>query len=51
MRIKGEKNIKFYGGEEILISNPTKLPDPSIITEMFEPTVKGTIITPGEIHL
>lgn len=44
--IKGEKNIKFHGTDTLLISNPAKLPDVTIIAEMFEPTVKGTIITP-----
>lgn len=47
VRIKGEKNIKQYRSDELLISNPTHLPEPTIITEMLEPTVLGTIITPG----
>uniref|UniRef100_A0A1B6DKW4 Elongation factor EFG domain-containing protein n=3 Tax=Clastoptera arizonana TaxID=38151 RepID=A0A1B6DKW4_9HEMI len=48
IRITGKKNIALYGGEEILVSNPVKLPDPSIVEEMYEPTVLGTIITPDE---
>ncbi|XP_049858821.1 translation factor GUF1 homolog, mitochondrial isoform X1 [Schistocerca gregaria] len=45
-RIIGEKNIKHYGGEEILFSNPSHFPPTSIIAELQEPTVMGTIITP-----
>ncbi|KAG8303115.1 Translation factor guf1 mitochondrial [Homalodisca vitripennis] len=46
MRITGKKNISLYGGEEIVVSDPSKLPDPTIITEVLEPMVLGTIITP-----
>lgn len=46
VKIIGEKNIKLYGGEEIIVTNPLKLPDPQIISEYFEPIVIGTIITP-----
>ncbi|XP_049957333.1 translation factor GUF1 homolog, mitochondrial isoform X2 [Schistocerca serialis cubense] len=45
-KIIGEKNIKHYGGEEILFSNPSHFPPTSIIAELQEPTVMGTIITP-----
>lgn len=47
VRIKGEKNLKKYRTDELFISNPSHLPDVNIITEMLEPTVLGTIITPG----
>uniref|UniRef100_A0A1B6LX32 Translation factor GUF1 homolog, mitochondrial n=1 Tax=Graphocephala atropunctata TaxID=36148 RepID=A0A1B6LX32_9HEMI len=46
VKITGKKNISLYGGEEILVSDPSKLPDPSVITELLEPMVLGTIITP-----
>ncbi|CAH1403214.1 unnamed protein product [Nezara viridula] len=44
--IKGSKNISALGGSELHISNPATFPDPNIITEMYEPIVKATIITP-----
>lgn len=47
VKLLGKSNIKKYGAEEIYVSNPTKLPDPTIIAEMYEPVVLGTIITPG----
>lgn len=47
VKLLGKSNIKLYGAEEIYISNPTKLPDPTITAEMYEPVVLGTIITPG----
>ena len=34
--------------EEIIISNPTELPDPSQIKEVLEPWIKSTIIVPQE---
>ncbi|XP_054261979.1 translation factor GUF1 homolog, mitochondrial-like [Macrosteles quadrilineatus] len=48
VKIIGKKNIIFYGGEEIFVSDPSKLPKPDIIEEIFEPMVLGTIITPEE---
>ncbi|KFM82118.1 Translation factor GUF1-like protein, mitochondrial, partial [Stegodyphus mimosarum] len=50
VRIKGEKNIKACGGEEITVTNPLKFPDPNIISEYLEPMVLGTIITPAEFY-
>lgn len=47
VKIIGAKNIKAYGAEVISISNPAVLPEASIIQEMYEPYVLGTIITPG----
>lgn len=47
-RIKGEKNIRIYGGADITIHNPSLFPDPSIIEELYEPWVSGTVITPLE---
>ncbi|XP_014286074.1 translation factor GUF1 homolog, mitochondrial [Halyomorpha halys] len=44
--IHGSKNISALGGSELYISNPTNFPDPNIISEMYEPIVKATIITP-----
>ncbi|KAF4522629.1 hypothetical protein B566_EDAN003611 [Ephemera danica] len=46
--IKGEKNIRKYGGEEFTFNNPTYFPESNIVSEYFEPTVIGTIITPME---
>lgn len=47
MKIHGEKAIKLYGGSEIIVSNAAGLPEFHHITEMFEPFVVATIITPG----
>lgn len=49
MRIGGEKAIKRYGGEDIVVSNAADMPDTLHIKEMFEPVVNATIITPGII--
>ncbi len=46
VKIKGEKNIKLYGSEELIVTNASKLPNVSVISEYFEPMVIGTIITP-----
>ncbi|XP_023219214.1 translation factor GUF1 homolog, mitochondrial-like [Centruroides sculpturatus] len=46
VKISGPKNIKLYGSEELVITDPLKLPDPKDISEYFEPMVIGTIITP-----
>ena len=35
-------------GEEIIVQNPSELPDPSKIDKIFEPYVKATILTPNE---
>ncbi|XP_059147426.1 translation factor Guf1, mitochondrial-like [Physella acuta] len=48
VKIIGEKNIKFYGGNELTILNPCLMPDIAIITEYQEPMIDGTIITPAE---
>lgn len=50
VRIHGEKNLKAYGTDELLITNAASLPAPQIIKTYFEPMVKGTIITPDQ-HL
>lgn len=46
VRLRGEKVIKRYGGEEVIINNPTNWPDVSNIVETLEPFVLGTIVTP-----
>ncbi|XP_034254893.1 translation factor GUF1 homolog, mitochondrial isoform X2 [Thrips palmi] len=46
MKIFGEKSIKKYGGDTIVVSNAADMPDGGIIKEMFEPVVNATIITP-----
>ncbi|XP_045771636.1 translation factor GUF1 homolog, mitochondrial isoform X1 [Maniola jurtina] len=48
IKVKGAKVIKQYKGEEVIITNPLQLPDPSNIVEYYEPLVIGTIITPVE---
>ncbi|GFQ82546.1 translation factor GUF1 homolog, mitochondrial [Trichonephila clavata] len=50
IKIKGKSNIKKYGSEEIIVSNPQKFPDPSIVEEYYEPMVLGTIITPEKYY-
>ncbi|GFS72250.1 translation factor GUF1 homolog, mitochondrial [Nephila pilipes] len=50
MKIKGKSNIKKYGSEEIIVSNPSKFPDPSIVEKYYEPMVLGTIITPEKYY-
>ncbi|KAF6020357.1 GUF1 [Bugula neritina] len=46
VKVKGAKNIKFYGGEVVTVLNPCHLPPLSIIEEIQEPLVLGTIIVP-----
>ncbi|KAH9492371.1 Translation factor guf1 mitochondrial [Bulinus truncatus] len=48
VKIRGEKNIKHYGSDELLVLNPCLMPSPDVITEYQEPMVNGTIITPAE---
>ena len=50
MKIHGEKNIKQYGSEELLITNASMMPPVPIIKEYFEPMVRGTIICPDQYH-
>jgi len=35
-------------GEEIMVQNPSELPEPSKIDKIYEPYVKATILTPNE---
>lgn len=51
VKVVGKKNISLLGGEELVISDPSKLPDPSIISEISEPMVLGTIVTPGNYNV
>ncbi len=39
--------IETEAGKTLMIDNPLKLPDPTIIKAMYEPTVKATIIIPN----
>ncbi|XP_054160333.1 translation factor GUF1 homolog, mitochondrial-like [Oppia nitens] len=48
VKIRGEKNIKIFGAEELVITNASKLPDVNIISEYYEPMTTGTIITPDQ---
>ncbi|CAM9123810.1 translation elongation factor 4 [Mycoplasma marinum] len=45
-----EFNVYKTDGSLEVISNPTKLPDPSFIDYIEEPFIKATIVTP-EVHL
>lgn len=51
VKLIGNKAIREYGGEEVVITNPSTWPDKNIIAETSEPFVMGTIITPGLICL
>ncbi|OXU21105.1 hypothetical protein TSAR_012226 [Trichomalopsis sarcophagae] len=46
--IFGSKNIVKYQGETVVFSNPSHFPDLSIVKELYEPIVLGTIITPDK---
>lgn len=48
IRVKGSKIIQLLGGEEVIVTNPVRLPSPQHIEEYYEPFVIGTIITPVE---
>ena len=43
------KIIKRYGGEELEMENPSKMPDPSQIEKFMEPYVKSHIIIPPSV--
>ncbi|HNR89724.1 MAG TPA: translation elongation factor 4 [Spirochaetota bacterium] len=43
-----EYHIKLTNGEELVIDNPVKLPDPGRIVTINEPFVESTIITPSQ---
>ncbi|NDD54893.1 elongation factor 4, partial [bacterium] len=40
--------VRLTSGDEIIIENPSKFPDPSTIDTVYEPLVLSTIITPKE---
>lgn len=40
--------IVLTNGDKILVTNPSEMPDSGKISEIFEPYVKSTIITPSE---
>ena len=41
-------HVKKTNGEEVMVDNPTFLPDPAEIEEIREPTVRAFILTPNE---
>jgi GTP-binding protein LepA len=41
-------HIKRTNGEMLIIDNPMKWPDPSVIDEVLEPTIKAFILVPNE---
>ncbi|XP_011500697.1 PREDICTED: translation factor GUF1 homolog, mitochondrial [Ceratosolen solmsi marchali] len=49
-KIFGKKNITHYKSDEVYFCNPSHIPNISIVKEMYEPTVLGTIITPGDYY-
>lgn len=49
--IIGSKNIVKYQGDTVTFSNPSHFPDLSIVKELYEPIVLGTIITPGLLYI
>jgi GTP-binding protein LepA len=40
--------VKMTNGEEIEVDNPTYLPEPQLIEEILEPTVRAYIMTPND---
>ncbi|XP_069168480.1 translation factor Guf1, mitochondrial isoform X2 [Procambarus clarkii] len=46
VKVKGSKVIRHYGGEEVIITNPSWWPETFNIIETSEPFVMSTIITP-----
>lgn len=40
--------VVLTSGEEIIIENPSKFPDPSTIEQILEPVINATVITPKE---
>ena len=40
--------IKKTNGEELMVDNPSKLPDPSLIDTIFEPYIDAKIIVPAD---
>jgi len=40
--------VKLQNGELLSLENPSDFPDPSKIAEIYEPIIRGTIITPTE---
>lgn len=40
--------VKLTSGEEVEVDNPLKLPDPSEIDSIYEPTIRAHIHTPNE---
>jgi GTP-binding protein LepA len=40
--------IKQTNGEELMVDNPSKLPDPSLIDTIFEPYIDAKIIVPAD---
>ena len=40
--------VRLTNGEEIMIQNPSEMPDSSKIETIFEPYVKATILTPND---
>jgi translation elongation factor EF-4 len=48
VKLKSKKAIAEFRGEEVIISDPSKLPSKEDMEEISEPVVLGTIITPGK---
>lgn len=41
VKLRPGKHVNKYGSDEIYITNPALLPDPTIVEEYFEPMVIG----------
>lgn len=46
VKLRGGRVIREFGGEEVIITNPSLWPEKNNISETNEPFVMGTIITP-----
>lgn len=50
-KIFGSKNITKYQNEIITFNNPAHFPDMQIVSELYEPMIIATVITPGMYFL
>lgn len=41
-------DVVLTNGDEIVVENPSKLPDPQVISTISEPYIKATIMTPND---
>lgn len=48
VKIKGQKNIKTYGGDSVYVRSAFKLPERGIIERIDEPMIKASIMVPNQ---